>query len=161
MEEPTRWACFQLNTEWMFNVWLKFLTVLKFKQRKDMANQKQNVIDCMGCSKYSDLIVVHDTRSARSNVNLLKLDPGCPGSGKIFSVRDPRSLGSQGNTAVTGSKIFGIPWKNYNIRSKILQDPGSWILEIQDIGSFWDLGACLALMKHCVSVIVGEIKIPN
>ena len=107
------------------NVWLKFLTVLKFKQRIDMGNQKQNVIGCKGCSKYSDLIVVQDPRSAGSHDNLLKLDPGSPGSSKIFSVRDPRSLGSHGNIAVTGSKIFRIPWENENIGSKIPQDPGS------------------------------------
>ena len=29
------------------------------------------------------------------------------------------------------------------MRSKILQDPGSWIPEIKDFGSFWDLGTCL------------------
>ena len=91
------------------NVWLKFLTVLKFKQRIDMGNQKQNVIDCKRCLKCSDLIVVQDPISARSHDNLLKLDPGSPGSSKIFSVRDPRSLGSHGNIAVAGSKIFRIP----------------------------------------------------
>ena len=41
------------------NVWLKFLTVFKFKQRIDMGNQRQNVIGCKRCSKYNDLIVVH------------------------------------------------------------------------------------------------------
>ena len=85
-----------------------------------------------------------DPRSGRSHDNLLKLNPGSPGSGKILSVWDPRSLGSHGNVAVTGSKISRIPWENENIRSNILQDPGYWILEIQDLGSFWDLGTCLA-----------------
>ena len=116
----------KLTQSGWINVWLKFLTVLKFKQRIDMVNQKQNVIGCKGCSKYSDLIVVQDPRSARSHDILLKLDPGSPGSSKIYSVRDPGSLGSHGNIAVTGSKIFRIPWENEDIRSKIPQDPGSW-----------------------------------
>ena len=60
-----------------------------------------------------------------------------------YSVRDPISLGSHGNVAVTGSRIFKIPWENGNIRSKTLQDPGSWILDIQGLGHFevvewWD-----------------------
>ena len=92
------------------NVWLKCLTALKFKQLIDMGNQEQNVIGCKGCSKYSDHIVVQDPRSARSHDNLLKLDPGSPGSSKIFSVDNYlRSLGSHGNVAVTESKIFRIP----------------------------------------------------
>ena len=108
-----------------------------------MGNRKQNVIGCKGCSKYSDLIVVQDPRSARLHDKLLKLDPGSPGSSKISSVRDPRYLGSYGNIAVTGSRIFRIPWESENARFKILQDPGSWILGIQNLGSFWDLGTCL------------------
>ena len=128
-------------------MWLKFLTVLKFKQRIDMGNQKKNAIGCKRCSKYSDLIVVQDPRSARSHDKLIKLDPGSPGSSKIFYVRDPRSLGSHGNSAVTGSKIFRIPSENENIGSRIPQDPGSWILVIQDLGSFWDLGTCLSVMS--------------
>ena len=74
-----------------------------------------------------------------------KLDPGSPGSNKIFSVRDPRSPGSHGYISVTGSKISRIPGENENIRSKIFQDLGSWILGIQDPGSFWDPGTCLSL----------------
>ena len=112
------------------NVWLKFLTVLKFKQRIDIGNQEQNVIGCKGCSKYGGLTVVQDPRSARYHDSLLKLDPGSPVSSKIFSVHDPRSLGSDGNTAVTGSKIFRIPWEKENIRSRIFirswQMSGFW-----------------------------------
>ena len=67
---------------------------------------------------------------------MLKLDPESPGFSRIFSVRDPRSLGSHGIIVTTGSRISKIPWEKENIRSKILQNLGSWILEIQDLGSF-------------------------
>ena len=136
---------FKLTQNRWISVWLKFLTVLKFKQRVDMGKQKQNVIGCKWRSKYSDLIVMQDPRSARS-YNLLKLEPGSPGSSKILFVWDLRFLGSHGNTAVIGSKIFRIPWENENVRSKIPQDTGSWILGIQDLRSFWDLGTCLPLV---------------
>ena len=56
---------------------------------------------------------------------------------------NPGPRGSHGNVAVTGSKISKIPWENENIRFKILQDPRSWILRIQDPGSFCGLGTCL------------------
>ena len=66
-----------------------------------------------------------------------------PKDATFFSVQDSRSLGSHGNVAVTESKISKIPRENENIRSNIFQDFGSWILGIQDPGSFWDLGTCL------------------
>ena len=40
------------------NEWLKFLTMLDFKQRIDMENQKQNFIGFKGRSKYRDIIVL-------------------------------------------------------------------------------------------------------
>ena len=89
---------------------------------------------------------MQDTRSARSHGNLPKLDPG---SNKIFSVRDPRSPGSHGYIAVTGSDP-GRKGK-YNIqdppRYRILDpgDPGSRILE--------DLGTCLSGMSACARVL--------
>ena len=107
-----------------------------------MGNQKQNFVGCTGSSRCSDIVVL-DPRFARSHHNLPKLDPGSPGSKKIFSVRDPRSVGSHGNGAVAISKISKMPRENENIRSKILQDLGSCILGIPDPGSFWDPGTCL------------------
>ena len=83
--------------------------MLKFKQRLDMGNQKQNFFGCKGWSNYSGITVLQDPRSARFYANLLKPDPGSPGPSRIFSVRDPRSLGSHGNVAVAGSKISKIP----------------------------------------------------
>ena len=68
------------------------------------------------------------------------LDPGSPGSNKIFSIRGPRSPGSHGYIAVTGSMISKIPRENEDITSKIFQDLGFWILGIQDPGYFWDIG---------------------
>ena len=90
-------------------------------------------------------IVVQDPRSAISHDNLPKMAPGSPGSKEIFSVRDPRPIGSPGNAAVTTSKISTIPRENENIISKALQDLGSWILGIQDPGYLWDLGKCLVV----------------
>ena len=108
---------------------------------------------CKGCSKYSDLIVVQDPRSARFHDNLLKPDPGSPGSSKIFSVRDARSLGSHGSITVTVSNIFRIPRENENIGFEIPPDPGSWILDPGDPGyrifwGSWHLSARNRIQDH-------------
>ena len=121
------------------NLWLKFLTVPRFKQRIDVGNQNQNFIGCKGCSKYSYIIAVQDPRSARSHDSLLKLDPGSPGSCRILSVQDPRSLESHGNVVVTGSKISKIPLENGNY--KIQDPPRSRILDPGDPGSRIFLGS--------------------
>ena len=117
------------------NVWLKLLTVLKFRKRMDVGNQKQNFTGCKGCSKYSDIMVVQDPKSARSHDKLPKLDPRSPGSSRICSVWDPRSLGSRINVVVTGSKISKIQWENENIRSRTCKIPDhrSWRFRISDL----------------------------
>ena len=38
-------------------MWVKILAVLKFKQRVDMKNQKQNFIGCKGSSRYNDMLL--------------------------------------------------------------------------------------------------------
>ena len=87
------------------------------------------------------LCKIKDLQDPTTNYSSWIQDPQDPAD--FFSVQDPGSLGSHGNDVVTGSKICKVPWENENIRSKILQEHGFYILGIQDLGSFWDLGTRL------------------
>ena len=92
---------------------------MKFKQRIDIWNQKQNFVGCKWSSKYSDIIVVQDPRSARPHDKFLKLDPGSPGI--------------QQNILYPRSKIPRIPRQCYRNRIQDLQDPvRKWKYKIQD-----------------------------
>ena len=124
------------------NMWLKILTVLTFKRRIDMGNYMQNFIGCQGSSRYSDISLCKIQNPQDPTITCTSWIQD-PQDRTKSSIRDPRSPGSQGNFAVTGSKISKIPRENENTRYKILHDFGSWILEIQDPGSFGDLGTCL------------------
>ena len=57
VEEPTRGACFQVNTERLNQYVVENLTVFKFNQLSGMENQKQNFIACAGPSRYSDVLL--------------------------------------------------------------------------------------------------------
>ena len=98
-----------------------------------MGKQKQNFIGYNGCSKYLQWHCCVGSKICEIPQQLAQAGSGIPRIRQYF-VWDPRSLGSNVNVSVTGSKISNIPWENENISSNILQDPGSWILRIQDLG---------------------------
>ena len=116
-------------------MWLKILTELRFKQRIDMGNQKENFIGCKASSRYSDILLckIHDLQDPTITCPIRIQDPQDPA--KKNSVRDPRLLGSHGNVTVKESKISKIheKMKIQDPGSSKVSDPGSPRSRIQDL----------------------------